>query len=183
MIRNKQDLIEYIEADYKAFGFKHPFLAKFSFSENNTLFNYLKTLRYLEYYLNKRQKFYDKFFRIYYLLKWRYLNKKYQIHITPNVVGKGIHLVHYGYRMIPAIKSIGDNCTILPMVLIGKKAPDVDNSQSKIGSNCYIGAGAIIMTPINIGNNVTIGAGSVVTHDIPNNAIVAGNPAKIISYK
>ena len=36
---------------------------------------------------------------------------------------------------------------------------------------------------INIGNNVTIGAGSVITHDIPDNAIVAGVPAKIIKIK
>ena len=36
------------------------------------------------------------------------------------------------------------------------------------------------MGPVRIGNNVTIGAGSVVTKDIPDNCIVAGNPAKVI---
>lgn len=39
------------------------------------------------------------------------------------------------------------------------------------------------MNPVNIGNNVIIGAGAVVTKDIPDNAIVAGNPAKIIKYR
>ena len=71
----------------------------------------------------------------------------------------------------------------MPIVLIGRKTPDADVADAEIGDNCYIGAGAIIMNPIKIGNNVTIGAGSVVTKDIPDNCIVAGNPAKIIRRK
>ena len=39
------------------------------------------------------------------------------------------------------------------------------------------------MEPVRIGNNVTIGAGSVVTKDIPDNAVAAGNPAKVIRIK
>ena len=38
------------------------------------------------------------------------------------------------------------------------------------------------MAPVTIGNNVIIGAGSVVTHDIPDNAVAVGNPAKVIRY-
>ncbi len=70
------------------------------------------------------------------------------------------------------------------MVLIGKKYPDADMSDAEIGNNVYIGAGALIMNPVKIGNNVTIGAFyAVVTKDIPDNAVVAGNPAKIIKIK
>ena len=53
----------------------------------------------------------------------------------------------------------------------------------KVGDNCYIGTGSVIIVPVIIGNNVTVGAGSVVTKDIPDNAVVAGNPAKIIRMK
>ena len=36
------------------------------------------------------------------------------------------------------------------------------------------------MEPVTIGNNVIIAAGAVVTKDIPDNVVVAGNPAKVI---
>jgi maltose O-acetyltransferase len=49
-----------------------------------------------------------------------------------------------------------------------------------IGSNVFIGADSIILPTITIGDNVVVGAGTVVTKDIPNNAVVVGNPGKII---
>lgn len=53
-----------------------------------------------------------------------------------------------------------------------------------IGENAFIGAKSIILHNCNrIGNNSVIGTGSVVTKDVPDNAIVAGNPACIIKYK
>jgi len=52
-----------------------------------------------------------------------------------------------------------------------------------IGDYCFIGANAIILPGVEIGNNVVVAAGSVVTKNIPNNCIVAGNPAKIIKDK
>lgn len=49
-----------------------------------------------------------------------------------------------------------------------------------IGNNVFISANSVILCNTRIRNNVIIGAGSVVTHDIPSNSIVAGNPAKYI---
>ena len=49
-----------------------------------------------------------------------------------------------------------------------------------IGSNVHIGVNAMIMPGVHIGNNCIIGAGSVVTHDIPDNSVAAGVPAKKI---
>lgn len=49
-----------------------------------------------------------------------------------------------------------------------------------IGDNCFIGMNSSIMPGVHIGNNCVIGTGSVVTKDVPNNMVVAGNPARII---
>lgn len=49
-----------------------------------------------------------------------------------------------------------------------------------IGNNVWIGEGASILPGVSIGDNAIIGSNSVVTHDVPANTLVAGNPAKII---
>jgi acetyltransferase-like isoleucine patch superfamily enzyme len=45
-----------------------------------------------------------------------------------------------------------------------------------------IGSGATVLANLVIGENAIVGAGSVVTKDVPTNAIVAGNPAKVLRY-
>lgn len=49
-----------------------------------------------------------------------------------------------------------------------------------VGNNVWIGGGATVLSGVNIGNNIVIGAGAVVTKDVPDNMVVAGNPAKVI---
>ncbi len=49
-----------------------------------------------------------------------------------------------------------------------------------IGSDVWIGGGAIVLPGVTIGDNTVIGAGSVVTKDIPSGVIAAGNPCRII---
>jgi len=49
-----------------------------------------------------------------------------------------------------------------------------------IGKRCFIGARSIILPGIRIGDEVVVAAGSVVTKDVPDNTLVAGNPAKAI---
>ena len=50
-----------------------------------------------------------------------------------------------------------------------------------VGNNVVIGMDALIMPGVNIGNNVIIGARAVVTKDVPDNSVVVGVPAKVIS--
>jgi acetyltransferase-like isoleucine patch superfamily enzyme len=51
-----------------------------------------------------------------------------------------------------------------------------------VKSGASIGSGATILSNVIIGENAIVGAGSVVTHDVPANAIVAGNPARFLRY-
>ena len=49
-----------------------------------------------------------------------------------------------------------------------------------IKKNAWIGAAATILPGVTIGENAVVGAASVVTKDVPDNAVVVGNPAKVI---
>ena len=55
--------------------------------------------------------------------------------------------------------------------------------QTILRKGASIGANATIIGGVKIGNNSVIGAGAVVVSDVPDNAVVAGNPAKVIKYK
>lgn len=55
-----------------------------------------------------------------------------------------------------------------------------DSAPIKIGKNCWIGENSRICKGVTIGDGSIIAANSVVTHDVPENSIAAGNPAKIV---
>ena len=76
---------------------------------------------------------------------------------------------------------IGKNAIILQQVTIGVK--HLGGKAPHIGENVFIGAGAKVLGDITIGNNVVIGANAVVVKDVPDNAVVAGNPAVILRIK
>ena len=52
-----------------------------------------------------------------------------------------------------------------------------------IGNDVWIGANAIILPGVTVGNGVIIGAGAIVTKDVPDYAVVGGNPARIIRFR
>lgn len=100
------------------------------------------------------------------------------IHKDTLIAGGGLFLYH-PYSTIINAKSIGKNCVVRHLTTIGNNGLD-DNAKPVLGDNVEIGAHAVIIGPVIIGNNVTIGAGAVVTKDVPDNCVVAGNPARII---
>ncbi len=53
----------------------------------------------------------------------------------------------------------------------------------EIGDNVWFGMNSVVMPGVKIRNNIVVAANSVVTRDVPDNSIVAGNPAKIIKKK
>lgn len=63
------------------------------------------------------------------------------------------------------------------------KAQQADIQRVCIGNDVWVGAGAKILCGVTIGNGAVIGANAVVTHDVPEYAIVAGVPAKVIRFR
>ena len=74
---------------------------------------------------------------------------------------------------------IGKNCTLGQGSTIGGRTGH--GGPPTIGDNVYISAGARLLGGFHVGNNVVIGANSVVINDVPDNSVVAGIPAKVIS--
>ena len=77
------------------------------------------------------------------------------------------NLVHIAHGVI-----VGENSLIIANSMIG--------GSSKIGKNCWVAPSASVINKNITGNNVTIGMGAVVIRDIPDDDVVAGNPAKSI---
>ena len=96
----------------------------------------------------------------------------YNCQIDPSaIIGKPAHFGH-GIGIV-----IGDNVTIGDKVNLTHQVTIASNT--KIGNNFFMGPGSKIIQPVKIGNNVMIGANAVVTHDIPDNSIAFGIPAKL----
>jgi serine O-acetyltransferase len=113
-----------------------------------------------------------------------HLQHKYGIQIPHMVViGKGFYIGHYGTIVVNGKARIGNNVNISHGVTIASSNRGKKAGVPTIGNEVYIGPGAKIIGKITIGNNVAIGANAVVTKDVPNNACVAGVPAKIISMQ
>lgn len=84
--------------------------------------------------------------------------------------------------------TIEDEVQIAANVQLISNNHDLDNrwiitcKPVRICCRAWIGAGATILPGVTVGENAVVGAASVVTHDVPADTIVAGNPAKIIRH-
>ena len=126
-----------------------------------------------------------------------------QVNLFKCEIGKNCKIDAYVY--IEEGVGIGDNCKIRPFVFIptgvtiennvfiapgvtftNDKYPKVSGEWKllpiKVKKGATIGAGAIILPGVTIGENAIVGAGSVVAEDVPNDAIVIGNPARVLRY-
>ncbi len=111
----------------------------------------------------------------------------------------GGHHVHFGKNVYANFNLtmvddthiyVGDNTMFGPNVTVATAGHPVlselrekgyqYNAPVRIGKNCWIGAGALILPGVTIGANTVIGAGSVVTKDIPENVVAVGNPCRVL---
>ena len=82
--------------------------------------------------------------------------------------------------IINTASTIDHDCILGDYVHISPNAAIAGNVL--IGEGTHVGIGAVIIPGIKIGKWVTIGAGAVIIRDIPDHAVVVGNPGKIIKY-
>jgi Acetyltransferase (isoleucine patch superfamily) len=80
------------------------------------------------------------------------------------MIGPNVTIASAGHPLLPELRQQGYQY----------------NFSVRVGNNCWIGAGVIIVPGITIGENVVIGAGSIVTRDLPSNVIAVGNPCRVI---
>lgn len=93
-------------------------------------------------------------------------------------IGQHFIIDHFGGIVISGYAKFGDNCRIRNGVVVGLKNVH-EPKAPEIGDDVDIGAGAKILGAIKIGNRVVIGANAVVIHDVPDDSIAVGVPAKI----
>ena len=104
--------------------------------------------------------------------------------------GKNVY-ANFGLTMVDDTHIyVGDYTLFAPNVVVATAGHPIDpelrarglqyNAAVRIGKNCWIGAGALIMPGVTIGDNTVIGAGSVVTHDIPAGVVAVGNPCRVM---
>lgn len=127
-----------------------------------------------------------------------------QVNIYKCKIGKNCKIDAYVY--IEEGVEIGDNCKVRPFVFIPTGViieddvfigPNVTFTNDKypkargawkllpirVKRGASIGANSIVVAGVTIREDALVGAGSVVTKDVPSNAVVAGNPARIMGYR
>ena len=185
MIKTKEDLKFFLQEDAKSNGiysFRKYIIGLIANNDNAHSYRYLKALRHCEYHYNNIG-LYHKIAFVYYRIKLGRLGVKYHLDIPLNITGYGLRLLHIrqGGVILNAAK-IGNYCGFNAGSLIGNnKSPE---NKPTIGDYVHFGPGAKAFGKVSIGNHVFVAPNSVVaSHDVPDNCIVGGVPAKIISKK
>ena len=107
--------------------------------------------------------------------------RKTGIEIHPGAqIGKGLFIDHGSGVIIGETTIIGDNVTLYQGVNLGGTGKEQGKRHPTLGDNVMVSAGAKILGSFKIGDNCKIGAGSVVLKEVPPNCTVVGVPGRIV---
>ncbi len=170
-----KELKEYIRKDLKYTAGKpvKTFMTRYLFEPGFRFIVWLRLTRYC--FLSKK--------RILFVMSRAILKHfAYEYHFDISFqaqIGPGLVIAHFGYIIVMKNDVIGENCTLRPGVVFGKKLTE-ETRGAVVGDNVNFGVGSVIVGDVKIGNNVIVGANSVITKDVPSNCVVAGAPAKVL---
>ena len=107
------------------------------------------------------------------------------VHFGKNVyANSNLTLVDDTHIYVGDYTMIGPNVTLAtaghPILPALREEVYQFNLPVRIGRNCWLGAGVIVLPGITIGDNTVVGAGSVVTRDLPSGVVAAGNPCRVL---
>jgi serine O-acetyltransferase len=104
------------------------------------------------------------------------------VYVDPTTeIGPGLHIGHPCGIIINKRCRIGENCTIMAHVTLGKKSREPKEGCPTLGNRVYLGTGAVMIGALHIGDDAAVGANADVTKDVPAKSVVVGIPAVIIS--
>jgi serine O-acetyltransferase len=162
--RGKADLRSYTSAYLREPGFR---------------FTYY--LRKVAYY-SERRRWFGILGYIYNRIHLHHYRFKYGFDISPRtLIGPGLYIGHFGGIVISPYSVFGSNINIAQGVTIGATSRGPREGAPVLEDRVWVGANAIIVGKVTIGREALIAPGAFVNFDVPPNAVVLGNPGKIVS--
>lgn len=171
----RADLFRYAgKADFKSF------MRHFLFTPG---FKYTVWMRTCGYF---RVHAWAKVLLLYPFSKWILLRCRYKYGIVIpeyTVIGPGLFINRFGGIYVNGDAIIGSNVNFTHGIMLGQANRGKLMGSPIIGDRVFLASGAKIIGRVTLGNGAVVGANAVVTKDVPENAVVGGIPAKILSLQ
>jgi serine O-acetyltransferase len=96
-------------------------------------------------------------------------------------IGPGLYIGHFGRLTVnPGVK-IGANVNLSPGVALGGTYRGSKAGAPTLGNRVWIGTNAVVVGRVNVGDGAMIAPNAFVNFDVPENAVVVGNPGQVVS--
>ncbi len=121
-------------------------------------------------------------YKVFYFFWWKGVQVMTGIYILPETkIGPGFFVGHFSGIFVGAVE-IGTDCNVAQGVTVGYGFKNGVWGLPTLGDRVWIAAGAKVFGPIVLGSGTVVGANAVVNKDTPENAVVAGVPARVLNF-